>query len=552
MVYLAKWARNYWVQGTAFAVLYGLTFYHLKDASPATLNLPVGMRLALFLALPPRWWPWLVAGDIGANGYWNITVAVKHHFPALWAAVGTSMPVLAGLIPAHFNRKFGGPYDFDKPRDAMRFLTTAAGSSLLTALVCILGILAASIGRPTGMTYADPALASQFTIYLTGALASTVLLPPLVHVVREFFPKGKRALTDKDLILIGGFAAYVLVGTLFLQSVPIGMLTLVRCALYAPLILMTRIMGWRGATIMGLVCAIALQATQRVDVEGPFISVQDIATACAVTMFIFGSVISEQRKQVIAAKAQSEQSQSDVRQMRGLVKRHATRSEALFRHSAGIMEDLVRGAQQAERQMQDTPDRGERALIQWEAMKGIRERMRSLSEIFHPELLEQAGLRATISSGPLYQILSACGIAFDDDLRARPGLLSQEVQMSLYRLSYEGACVMLRDKTPERMVVSLRIGRIARGPRYAILRLKGVVSSPEGWRAPTSVVTTGFSLDGMGLVAESFQGRVKYSRDAHRMTILLFDGATQAITETVKALPFSMNQGHPSVTDAAG
>lgn len=501
------------VKGLGIAVAYGIVFLTLRHFAPLTLNLPIGLRLAAFMMAPPRFWPWLVLGEYGAAATWTLSAKFQHDFTWQWVMAGTFMPVLGGLLPAAVLRGMHRDLRFDVPMDTATFIGTATYAGVISALIST--FVASQAGSPVHLKFDSPSLPALFTMYITGACTANLVVPPLFIVLRDLVVIRFRGVTEADFLTYFGLSSYVVLGSMFLREIPDAYLTIARCALFAPLVVITMRRGWRGAAAMMAVCCVALQITQRSNLEADLLAVQNVASAAMAGILLFASLITQQKQEALAARSQ-------VDALTYMVRRHSTRAEAQFRHSAGLMDRMHRAVDEADQRFRDARDREEITQSWWSTMKVLRRDLRNLSDMFHPRLLEEKGLRAAIAGGPLARLLQNCSVEFDRRLEGRPSLLSHELQMSLYRLSYEATCLLMRAGTPERIRLTLRIGKTPKGSMYAALRLSA--QAPNAWRPAVSVMSTGLTIEGINLVAESFDGRVDCAQNGHRITVLLFEG----------------------------
>lgn len=503
------------VKGLGIAVVYGLLFFTLKQHTPLTLNLPIGLRLAAFMMAPPRLWPWLVLGEVGAASYWTLNAHFGHGFSWAWVAAATMLPVFGGLCPAALMKNTHGDVRFDVPLDTATYVGIALFAGVFSAGIST--FCASIAGAGVHVQFDSPALPKMFTEFVTGACTANLIMPPLFTVLRDFLASGYKQVREGDATIYIGAASYIIVGSLLLKAIPISFLTIGRCALFAPLLLITMFRGWRGTAAMMAVCCVALQLSERGDAKSDLLAVQNVATAAMAGILLVGSLITQHKQQSAAQQLQIESLASKLR-------RHSSRAEAQFRHSAGLVDRLHRAVDEADQRIRNASDREAITQSWWSTMKTLRRDLRNLGDMFHPRLLEEKGLRAAIASGPLAHLLMNCNIEFDRRLDGRPSLLSQEMQMSLYRLSYEAACLLLKGGTPETIRLALRIGRVAQGPMYAALRITALAANEDAWRPAVSVLSTGLSLEDISLVAESFDGGVDCAKNGRRVTVLLFEG----------------------------
>ena len=221
-----------------------------------------------------------------------------------------------------------------------------------------------------------------------------------------------------------------------------------------------------------------------------------------------------------------DESDSKANALRKMVKGQTNRMEEQFRRSAAMIDEMYEAMGRAEDELKESGHRIDVVRNYWSSMKAYRNNLKNLRQTFYPYLLDKAGLRAAILSGPLSQVLNGCEVEYDAVLTGPAVELSNALQTSVYRLAYESVCVLLRAGVPERIAIRLRVGMNARGVKYAAMSVSGSVSAAGGWRPALSVMSTGLTMDGIDLVAASFQGRVKSS--AHKITMLLLDDAAHA------------------------
>lgn len=523
-----------WIRGAGLAAAYGVSFYLLRCFAPLTLNLPIGLRLAALLFLPFRMWPWLILGEWCATSTWTITAVLDHGYTLAWLVSGTFLPVFGGLVPATILRRWHSDIDFSSPMYMSSFLGDAAVGATTSAMIST--GLAGIAGKAVGMPLPDLLL-----MYLTGAFAGILCVVPLLAVARQWLVQGTPPNCSIAVQQCLAATGYVTIGALALHSVPAEYLTLGRALLFAPTVFITLLRGWKGAAVVGAVCSIALQTTQRMDLEPSLVAAQDVASVAMGGIMLFGSLLTYHRAIALVARSREQE-------LAAMVRRHTTRAEAQFRHSAGVVDEIYRLMQETEARFSDTAQRADMALQWWSTVGAMRRDLRKLREMFHPRILEEHGLRAAIASGPIQDVLENCNVAYDLVLEGRPGLLSEELQMSLYRLSYESVCLVLRSGIPDRIRVVLRVGAPQDYKLQASLTVTGIVDDDNAWRPGVAVMSTGLSVDSIRLVAESFRGEVTPSQDGRELSMTLFDGAGRSIWDGAlgqNAAPQNGRGDHP-------
>lgn len=513
--------KDSWIRGAGLAVAYGLAFLTLRNYAPLTLNLPIGLRFAVLLFLPMRWWPWVIAGELGATTTWTIQAVLAHHYTMTWLVAATFLPIVGGLLPVVLLRHGDAEVDFGSPMSMATFIGSAALGGFTSALISTL--VASVAGKAVGMP-----LPTLFLMYLTGAFGSIICVVPVAAMAKEWQALGFPFRTTGPIQEFMGAVGYVCIGVVVLTSVPMEYLTLGRAVLFAPMVLATLLRGWRGAAAMGAVCSIGLQLTERKEFEPPLVAAQDVASVAIAGVMLFGAVLTYHRRMAIVA-------QQRERALAAMVRRHTTRAEAQFRHSAGIVDEVCRMMVEAEAGFRDTPQKADRTLHWWSTSHAVRQHLRQLRETLHPHILEAHGLRAAIASGPIPKVLSSCEVEYDLTLHGRPGMLSQELQTSLYRLAYESVCILLRTGVPERMRINLRIGTQQERQLYAALTVTAVVNEESEWRPGVVMMSTGLSLESIKLVAESFRGRVTHDVEGHKLSMVLLDGTQAAMWDDIVA-----------------
>lgn len=505
-----------WIRGAGLAVAYGLAFLTLRNYAPLTLNLPIGLRFAALLFLPTRWWPWVIAGELGATSTWTIQAVAQHHYTLTWLLIGTFMPVIGGLLPVSLMRRAEADGDISSPMAMATFIGSAALGGVASALI---STLAASVaGKAVGMP-----LPTLFMMYVTGAFAGILCVVPVGAMAKEWRARGYPFRTSGPIQEFLAATGYVCIGVVAISTLPSDYLTLSRALLFAPMVIATLIRGWRGAATVGALCTIALQITQRRDLEPPLVAAQDVASVAIAGVMLFGAVLTYHRRMALIA-------QERERALAAMVRRHTTRAEAQFRHSASIVDEVCRMMVEAEAGLRDSSQKADRTLHWWSTSHAVRQHLRQLRETLHPHILEAHGLRAAIAAGPIPKVLSSCEVEYDLTLHGRPGMLAEELQTSLYRLAYESVCILLRNAVPERMRINLRVGQNER-TLYAALTVTAIVSEGGEWRPGVATMSTGLSLDSLKLVAESFRGRVTHDVEGHKISMVLLDGSAARLWE---------------------
>lgn len=373
-----------------------------------------------------------------------------------------------------------------------------------------MGVTEAQIGMP----YPD-----LFMKYAVGALMANLVVAPLCFALRDRWTTLRSNTGLDEAAPYIGAIGYVVAIALFLRYASADMLTLGRCLMFAPMIILTLKRGWYGAASTVAICSIALQLTQRKELEPSLVSVQCVSSAVIAAILLFGANTTQANRSV-------DESDSKAKALRKMVKGQTNRMEEQFRRSAAMIDEMYEAMGRAEEELKESGHRIDVVRNYWSSMKAYRNNLKNLRQTFYPYLLDKAGLRAAILSGPLSQVLNGCEVEYDAVLTGPAVELSNALQTSVYRLAYESVCVLLRAGVPERIAIRLRVGMNVRGVKYAAMSVSGSVSPAGGWRPALSVMSTGLTMDGIDLVAASFQGRVKSSD--HKITMLLLDDAAHA------------------------
>ncbi|PXV60687.1 Signal transduction histidine kinase, glucose-6-phosphate specific [Dyella jiangningensis] len=491
---------------------YGFLFWGLRTVTPLDFNLAIGLRFAALMLLPRRLWPVLLAGEWAAILKWATDDDFSSHLSRLWVVVGTFFPFFGGWAPVTFLRRKIPDMDLSRPGHMGAFLGAAFAGALCSAAISLISVLAMGVSEKE-VGYPLPTL---YLMYLTGAFLGIITVAPFVRAVARWWIERRYISSATYGWPFGAAAIYLLCGLIALRHIHGDWLTVGRCLLFAPLIVMPILRGWPGAAVAGLACSAAVHLTQRTDLEHDLLAIQDVAAVATAGALIIGAYISIQKvRDAIAIEREIK--------LNKMVRRLTSSVESQFRYSASIIEAIRNYMHETEIKVANGGDRADMTAEYWRLMSFIRTDLRLLQEVFHPDLLDVYGMGPAIASGPIHNALLHADVAYDHHIPENTSKLSRQLQMSIYRLAYESVSLILNSRTPERIMLRVRTGRSQNGRAYAALTVRSYISVKGKGRPATPMQSTGLGIEGICMLAESFSGQARYNIEAERMTMVLFD-----------------------------
>ncbi|HEX7814119.1 MASE1 domain-containing protein [Dyella sp.] len=517
-----------WAQHMAVAVGYAVAGYFLQQWVISHFQPYSGLRLALLLMLPRRFWPALAVGELASLG--QVAIECGPLYGWGWAAMRAFPPILLAMPIVHAFRNHW-------PR-----LNDRLSANIAPMLACTLAVATVwatfslatfmSLRVPAG--YVPPPYYLLAARYFLGQCVGIITFTPILLWLNETLTRSHwrevwnefivdRLALESTVILLPSLA--------FLTWLAIkgsGELTQVaRMAMFLPVAALTLRNGWRGAVIGSAMASICVMIAMPAARDPATVSAQAFITLTSGILMLLGSRISllherEQRQRM------------DERRAMQLAQNNILQSERRLHQAAEALEDM-RDIMAVSQDFMF--DRIQRMLSPTEQRNFRRDnaqtqqRLYQLASGLSPRLRREQDLPVTLSNGNLARALDEAGVAYHCEVQNRiPGQLGPVLPLALYRLACEAALHMCAEYRTRRIHLRLRLGMTG-DQVWALLTLDGREAENEPL-ANVSVLqrhlgASGMDLDTLRSQTKIYGGnlRVRSREEGPRITLLLTDEA---------------------------
>ena len=438
----AKWERP--IRGIALGVIFCLAYLAGWFNSLDQWYLPAGIRVAAFLLLPYRYWPYLLAGDCA--GMLLLRVPRIPTDSPTWA-YGSSflLPLTTPLAIAGFRRKLKTIQDHAKWLPLTAAFMAVFGSLCNAAVNSILG------GPSSGTTL------EFFYLRCVGQFLAilSITLPAMLWIGRKNFDP-KPANFPRDVLFsitaIGAIFLSIIVPEKISEHLRIGLTLLI----LIPIIFLTFRHGWRGAAIgISASCFAVAKTLFMLNYEGaydaPVFIVQHALVIASCGLLALGYAISTQyataRSLGIAEKEALQAARTGF-----------LATERMLREKALSLEQMQRFIDEERKRVVDhlkaIGDLQGALLLNSEAVAYNSRFGTHITDIY-PLRLEQHGLNAVLNS---QEFVDARGgnAHLLPLLGSNPRQLSLELQQTAYRCACN-AIDVLSESQPQATVIKTRI-----------------------------------------------------------------------------------------------
>lgn len=497
------------ISHVALALGYAVAYLVLREASNDQWYLPAGLRFAMLLITPTRYWPALYAGDIVALGLFRIPMIPRDGIAWVTASVFPVWPAVAAVV--HQLRKRASIPRIKTAMDAGWFV----GAALIAAeLPSFLNKACSALLRHGASTMK----LSDLFVYTMGHLQGILLFSFVVICIfgKCADPRRERMLRIEAgiTIAISVFLAAA-IGAASTTDTDAGVIQGLRMLLLVPALAMSVRFGYRGACVGAVASNLALFWTiphQDAGLSDPSaLLMQEAFALIACTMFVLGARIFERSVEATGAS-------NAEREARHLAKASFESSESLMRQRAMRAEEL-----------HTTNRESMRTTIQWLRQQGHSEVAMGLVGIAHrqatvfqqiivdslyPLTLERDGLYAALYSEAFQLQFDMASVECNLDLLGSPQELPVATQRAVYRVIGESVDYLL-SSIPSSMLIRVRCtNRNDRGHVSIALYARD-----PGVTSRSSVDTA--RLAGLRSRAMAYEG--SFHSKPHRIRVILLD-----------------------------
>jgi glucose-6-phosphate-specific signal transduction histidine kinase len=532
------WERQRpWVRHVAVVLGYGVAYFIFRSFSPSEWQITAGLRLAVLLLVPYRYWPALIAGE---SSYY---IVVGFVCSSVWGAVwglGCAVPPIVYVAPvAYWVREYWAPISRHATHIHMGRLI---GCTLLASVVVMLRdtcLLQLVKNLPAGY---DASYSKWGPRYFIGCFIGTLTVAPLVLLCYQKLVVGRwselqariessRLLFESLCLVLPTLAFLLWVGYSAPPYAPARQMAQV--AMFLPVVWLAFRHGWTGAAVGGAAasCAVMLLMPKPWDVAT--LQAEAILSFAISTMLMMGARIESLDKH-------AEQERMDVRMALSLAQRNVYLGEMQLRMTSQALEQIKESIQAGFtmmigrlRHLQPAiDDRGyqRQALI-------VQDQLHRLADNLYPLVLRERGLPSALREGGLPRMLREAGLTYLCDLRGPVSKLSNALRMAAYRIIGEAIADACMKKNVSDIRIQIRVAE--RRQRIGVLIVvRFRASLPQlafvDWDELVPRVVRGTSGLGLRAVrdrAAVFEGRTRSRpiRSGHQVSVLLLDPLTPGV-----------------------
>lgn len=523
------WERA-WVRHVAVALGYGIAYTAFRGCSLAQWQITSGLRLAVLLLAPYRYWPSLIVGEFGY--YAVVGYVCSSNWGAAWGAA-CAIPAIAYASPViYWLRKHWPPVSRNAAHINMGRLLGCALLASLPVMLRDLSLFLVIKNLPSNYVVNYYKLASD---YFIGSYLGVLTITPLALLGYQKLVAGKIRLQEKiensrllfESVCLGLPVLAFLLWIGFSAPAHSPARQMAQVAMFLPVVWLAFRHGWQGAAVGGAAASSAVMLLMP-ELRDPMTIQAEAVVAFAIsTMLIMGA-------RIASLDRYAEQERVEVRAALALAQRNVYAGEMQLRMASQALEQIKEGVQAGFammigrlRHLQPAiDDRGyqRHALV-------AQDQLHHLADGLYPVALREKGLPGALRDGGLPQLLNEAGMTYSCDLRGPVSKLSHTLRLTIYRVIWE----TIADACMKRDIASIRVRvRVAeKQGRIGALIVIRLWTLPAGlefihWHEllPRIVrATSGMGLRAVRDRAALFEGRTRSRsiNSGHQVSILLFD-----------------------------
>jgi two-component system, NarL family, sensor histidine kinase FusK len=483
-----------------------------------------GFHLVVLMLVPYRYWPALFIGDTARLAY--VSYACLDQYGLLWAAVNT-IPSIAYEAPV--------VWWF---RERWRLFPTRGTVNMPVFVLCALVIAiiatAETLGQlqitqlPTGYVIHYGAVTARMVL---GNFMGVLTVAPVTLVVYQSFVAAGlrwrrwfRALLESRFLAEGALGVFPLIAFLvWLGTHNPQARVVAQMAMFLPVVFMAFRYGWQGAAVAGTLASLGI-VTLMPTTDDPVTMQAETLVAMAVsTMLLVGAHMATLARRV-------EQEHFDSRMAMALAHRNVALGEAQLRVTAQALDQLRSLTQGAFKLMlredRRQPQPATNDTVYRRRVESAQEQLFLLTDSLNPSMLRERGLSGALAHGSLARTLHAAGIKYWCDLRGPVNVLSQSMNLAVYRVVCEAILEACLAHEPSDVLVKVRCGIHGRVWVVTMIDVRwDLARSPHvDWmtlRQRLRISATGLGRKAIEDRAATFNGRVRGRaiRDGRRLLV---------------------------------
>jgi len=522
-------------RGLIIGAIYALIFAALKE-TPSYLNLSAAVRIAAFLALPPRRWATLVATDVTVTfGFASQAFAAAPVVQPMasytigWIIAASTFPSIGALLTAGIAHQAAVAMLPTDARQAIKLLVMIAVAAAVAAAAG-LAIYSTQNIAPAAMDYSRWSL---FRAYFMGVLGGTLVVVPLAGWLKSHYrpaPAEFLKALERDarksqvwLVWTGLSVAALVIAAQFATTQEV--LWELRYSMLVPPILCAVLFGWQGAIFSVAMVNVALGLTMTSGIKEHNVwQLLAFASVIAVVALFVGTISSRQR-------ARSARDAAEIERWRDTAHSQRAIPEAARQNSQVLIEQLREVLRLAEQEVRDpNADRLEASRVRWSTLSLARQILKERGEMLDPPHLVDGGLRTALFCCPAIKTLRRNAVPLQLDLSCSMRHISRETQRFAYQMAHEAFAIAFRAGSVSFAQVRLRTGQVNGRHWIAVrifVRLHSLLAETE---SPIKVQDQPV-FSGLRRMAQAFGGdfRVRGGEVDRTFGSLIYDLGEQAI-----------------------
>lgn len=437
--------------GLLLAIAYGLAYWSSRQISHDPFFLPAGIRVAALLLCPPRLWPYLLLGEI-AQFWWQRHPFIDR-YGIMWMTLAPVFLLPAVSLVVHLHRRL-----IEQRADVWLF-SVAAASSVATTVI---NLSVSALLWPDAL---QTSLAAKAERYIVGDFIGILTVAPLAllwvrrHVEAEWTSRFLApAMLGLTAMAVLGFSAS------WATDSAGNLKQYLQIAMVVPAIVMTRMLGWRGAALsvplLGLVIGLSLPCAPGAPADPATLMTAQIILVVGISLLALGASISGYYER-LTSKESAEK----------FAVRHARGSH--MSGELGLREraiDINRIGDRIDAHLSETADwlkrqghaRVAEALIDTSVVYS--RKFREQASMVYPTALEHLGLYLALQVSGISEAWADTDRIVPPRLVGDPCGLSVGLQLAAYRTLTEAVSLILQNE-PGQARVHARCGYLpkARG-----------------------------------------------------------------------------------------
>jgi two-component system, NarL family, sensor histidine kinase FusK len=428
------WTQT-WLRYFATAIGYGVAAYFFRALSVREWEILAGLRLAVLLLFPYRYWPALVLGEsfyyvhqaIDCVGNWGVT----------WSLCAALPPIVYVIPVMYWVRENSNPIGKHVIHMG-RLLTCALILSAIAAARSI-SLFLVMKNLPAGYVVDYPV----FTIdYFLGNYIGILTVTPLILYLHQMaeglsWRQLRRRMANDRLLFETICLVAPLLAFLFWIALTASPETQVRpivqIAMFLPIVWLALRHGWQGAAVGGAAASCVVMILTPADHNYDTFRAEAIVAFAISTMLLMGA-------RIAALDYSASQERTDFQMALALAQRNVYVGEMQLRMTSQAL-DQVRETVHAGftllmgrlRHLQPAvDDRGYRRQALF-----AQDQLFRLADGLYPTALRERGLPNALRDGALTRVLGEAGLGYTCDLVGPISELSHTLRMTIYRVIWE-------------------------------------------------------------------------------------------------------------------